>query len=670
MSASIETKIKATHTSEDNNSVVHDGPQRKYFEVNSYFKERLGRLNIYDAIISILICLIFPYYMITFKKDVFTTEFDLQERKLIDLRDSYIKHQFYLSFNGSYALHLLTAVSVDHLRYLSLALASGTLFNVYLTLRTTGVDYIFSLIPVVSISYLPLFQELSGKVSIDIGYLYFLTLTIYFWNSLRIQNVDSLGKITRQSFLLSIFIGILVSTKFIGFITWFWIMLVSIIQFWNTISDITLTTGRIIKITMAKFAFLFTLPIIIFAGFQYQQLINWTTDSPEYSQYMSSYFKTYLRGQEQVPTIVNYGSTIRLRHLNSLGGYLTSYNETYPSGSKEQLITVSDIEDSEWNLWILEPSDRSDVNEDIDESHHVVLRHKMTNKLLRSSTAKPPISEQEYDKEVSCTGDANYTGQKDEYWRFETTRLHEPLRNNLKIQLRNMGQNCQLVSHDIKLTATWGHNDQEVLCLEPATQQFSTWEIIVVETSPLKTLTQTFETFGVDRASLSFMDKETWKLIFELLHRQFRYDYFVENKTSDLPDDKFSQWPFKISNDPWLMHCWNSSIIAVVTYLIWVSVQLITINPWAIPSATDEAPNLRSLLFNEVALEFVLGWLLHFVIFSKSKNEKLDVISYFPSYIFGEILSGCIVCQLYKWKQITVTFWVVYLSFITYKARK
>lgn len=670
MFSSTEVTAKTTTASEDDNAVVHDGPQRKYFEVNSYFKEGIGRLNIYDAMISVLICLIFPYYMITFKEHFFATDFDLQERKLINLRDSYIKHQFYLSFTGSYALHLLTTVSVDHLRYLSLALASGTLFNVYLTFRATGVDYIYSLIPVLSITYLPLFQELSCKVSTDIGYLYFLTLTIYFWNSLRIQNVNSLGKITRQSFLLSIFIGILISTKFIGFITWFWIMLVSIVQVWNIISDIRLTTVRIFKITMAKFAFLFTLPIIIFAGFQYQQLMNWTIDSPEYSQYMSSYFKTYLRGQEQVPTTVNYGSIIRLRHLNSLGGYLTSYNETYPSGSKEQLITVSDIEDTNWNLWVLEPSDRSDVNSDIDESHHVVLRHKMTNKLLRSSTAKPPISEQEYDKEVSCTGDANYTGQKDEYWRFETTKLHEPLRNNLKIQLRNMGQNCQLVSHDIKLTAAWGHNDQEVLCLEPATQQFSSWEIIVVEPSPLKGLTQTFETFGVDRSTLSFMNKDTWKLIFELLRKQFRYDYFIENDASELQDNKFSQWPFKISNDPWLVHCWNSSIVAIVIYLIWTLVQLIKINPWVAPSTAIRVPNLRSLLFNEVALECALGWLLHYTIFSKSKKESLKVVSYFPSYIFGEILFGCMIYQLYKWRQITVTFWVVYLSFITYKARK
>ncbi|KAG0670615.1 hypothetical protein C6P45_001991 [Maudiozyma exigua] len=670
MSSPIETKAKTVSAPEDDNTVVHDGAQRKYFEVNSYFKKRIGRLNVYDAMIAVFVGLIFPFYMIAFKKDFFSGDFDMQERKLLDLRSRYIKHEFYLSFTGSYALHLLAAVSVDHLRYFSLALASGALFNVYLTLRTAGTDYIFSLIPVVSIAYLPLFQELSGKISIDIAYLYFLTLTIYFWNSLRIQNVNSLGKITRQSFLLSIFIGILVSTKFIGFITWFWVMLVSIIQFWNIISDVTLTTGRIVKITIAKFAFLFTLPIIIFAGLQYQQLINWAIDSPEYSQYMSSYFKTYLRGQEQVPTTVNYGSTIRLRHLNSLGGYLTSYNETYPRGSKEQLVTVSDIEDTEWNLWILEPSDRSDVNENIDESHHIVLRHKMTNKLLRSSAAKPPISEQEYDKEVSCTGDANYTGQRDEYWRFETTKLHEPLRNNLKIQLRDMGQNCQLVSHDIKLTAEWGHNDQEVLCLEPATQKFSTWEIIVIESSPLKIETQTFETFGVGRSTLSFFDKETWKLILEVLHKQFRYDYFIENSSSELQGNKFSQWPFMISDDPWLVHCWNSSVVAIFAYLMWISIQLIKINPWVVSGTATTVPNLRCVLFDEVALEYVVGWLLHYMIFSKSKNEALDIVSYLPSYIFGALLFGCITYQLYKWKHMTVTFWVAYLSFITYKIHK
>lgn len=664
--SSIEEKNTKGST-EGTNNIIQNASQRAYKNANSYFENNIGVFNIYDVFVCILIITVFPYYILNVSDISFVRDTNPHEAKLLDLIDHYKNNKFILSFTGPYALYILSVLSTYNLRYVSLVFTTGTLLNIYLSLRRSNINILFSIIPIVSIGYIAPFQELSSEISIDVIFIYLLTQVIYFWNTLRIQNVYATLKIARQSFILSILVGLLMSTKFIGLMTWLWIMAMSVIQFWNLISDITLPSGRIFKIVLAKFFFLFTIPFLVFSVMEYEQIRSWETDSPEYSQYMSSIFQTYLRGVEQVPTTVNYGAVIRIRHLNSLGGYLTSHNETYPGGSREQLVTVSDIEDTEWNKWILEPSDNFDLNNNIDESHHVVLRHKMTSKLLRVSSAKPPISEQEYDKEVSCTGNAEYVGDRDEYWRLETTKLHEPLRNNIKIQLRNVGQNCQLVRHDIRLTAKWGKNEQEVLCLEPATQQFSTWEVIVVEQSPLKNDTK-LEPFGIDKSMLSFTGKEAWKLILEVLQRQFRYDYFVQNYK--LEGMKIAQWPFILNNDPFAMHCWFSSIVAIVVYVGWVAIQCIRINPWDNDDDNDKLASLSTLIFNETAFECFLGWLFHFIIFSKAKHDNLDIVSYLPSYILGEILFAYVVYSLYSWKHATLTVWVVYVSILMYRARR
>ncbi|SMN20847.1 similar to Saccharomyces cerevisiae YDR307W Putative protein of unknown function [Maudiozyma saulgeensis] len=663
--SSIEEK-NTKSSIKDANKVIDGNPPHAYKKANSFFENKLGTLSVYDIIISTLIITIFPYYLLNMSDLSFTRDVNTQEAKLLDLINHYKKNEFILSFTGPYTCYILSHLFAYNLRYVSLVFGTGILLNIYLILRRSNIDLVFSTIPIITIGHLPLFQELSSEISVDPIFIYFLTLVIFFWNTLRIQNIYATFKIARLSFVLSILIGLLMSTKFIGFMTWLWIMIISVLQFWNLISDVTLSTGRIIKVTMAKFSFLFTIPLIVFNVMEYEQLRSWKIDSPEYSQYMSSVFQTYLRGVEQVPTTVNYGAVIRIRHLNSLGGYLTSHNETYPGGSRDQLITVSDIEDTEWNKWILEPSERSDINEDINESHHVVLRHKVTGKLLRVSSAKPPISEQEYDKEVSCTGDSEYAGNRDEYWRLETTKLHEPLRNNLKIQLRNIGQNCQLLSHDIRLTSEWGKNEQEVLCVEPATQQFSTWEVIVVEQSPLKKDTK-FESFGIDKSTLSIADKDSWKLIIEVLRRQFRYDYFVKNYK--LKDMKITQWPFILNDNPFIIHCWFSSIVAIAVYIGWVSIQCIKINPWDDDSENNKLSTPSTLIFNETTFECFIGWLLHYIIFSKAKHDNLGLVAYLPSYIFGEILFGYLIYSLYNWKHVTLTVWVVYLSILVYRVR-
>ena len=637
--------------------------ERLYHDANELSEKKIGKLNITDVAAVLMIAVAFPWYIFNYSRDVLQSTFNEHEAELIDLVAAHKAGKFYLNFSGAFAIKLLSSLSAYNLRYTSVAFCTGVLFNVYLILRRCGISQVFCAISSLSIGVLPLFQTLSCTVSTDPLFLYLFTLSIYIWNTLRIQNIKCYRTMALQSMALAVVLGLLASTKFLGIVTWVWIMCLCVPQIWNLIADVTLSTYEIASIVTAKFFFIISVPLAIFGIVQYNQLNNWTIDSPEYSQYMSSYFKTYLRGREGIPTAIFYGSIVRIRHLNSLGGYLTSYNMTYPGGSNEQIVAVSDVEDTEWNHWVLEPSAEKDLLRPLTETHHVLLRHKLTHKLLRASSAKPPISEQEYDKEVACTGDINYKGDRDEHWRLETTKLHEPLQTHIKIQLRNIGQSCHALSHDMKLPSHWDLDAQELVCLDPATKKYSTWEINVIKPGSIGN--PTYVDYGVDREMVGFFTFDAWKLMFEVLCRQFRYDYLVENFSKT--GGKITMWPFSLEGDALVMHSWMSSVVAVMCWVLWMVILCIRANPWS----DEKAPlsSVSSQLFYDVSLEYVLGWFLHYYIFSQCKHENLDVVQYLPSYILGELLFALIVSAIYNWRKSSLTVWVVYLSFILYKVR-
>ena len=71
--------------------------------------------------------------------------------------------------------------------------------------------------------------------------------------------------------------------------------------------------------------------------------------------FMSSEFQATLnsKAMQDVPVDVMLGSRVSIRHHNTHGGYLHSHNSMYPTGSKQQQITLYPHKD-ENNVWLLE----------------------------------------------------------------------------------------------------------------------------------------------------------------------------------------------------------------------------------------------------------------------------------------------------------------------------
>jgi dolichyl-phosphate-mannose-protein mannosyltransferase len=150
---------------------------------------------------------------------------------------------------------------------------------------------------------------------------------------------------------------------------------------------------------------------------------------------------------------VAFGSQVTLKHwntqvlpsqqhkLNLQGGYLHSHTHVYPGGSEQQQITLYPHKDDN-NNWLL--SNQTDpeipVNASgrfqlprgslyleplfVENSAVIRLEHILTEKRLHSHDVRPPVSEVEWQNEVSGYGFPGFEGDANDFFRVEIVKEH------------------------------------------------------------------------------------------------------------------------------------------------------------------------------------------------------------------------------------------------------
>ena len=216
--------------------------------------------------------------------------------------------------------------------------------------------------------------------------------------------------------------------------------------------------------------------------------------------FMSSEFQATLnsKSMQDVPVDVMLGSRVSIRHHNTHGGYLHSHNHMYPGGSKQQQITLYPHKD-ENNVWLLENQTQPlDPNgEEIkglqawdQEPKHlengavVRLYHLTTHRRLHSHDVRPPVSEADWQNEVSAYGYEGFEGDANDLFRVEIiksmsdgAKAKEVVRTiETKFKLVHIMTGCSLFSHKVKLP-DWGFDQQEVTCAKQGTLPNSIWYV-------------------------------------------------------------------------------------------------------------------------------------------------------------------------------------------------
>ncbi|KFY36447.1 hypothetical protein V495_07875 [Pseudogymnoascus sp. VKM F-4514 (FW-929)] len=297
-------------------------------------------------------------------------------------------------------------------------------------------------------------------------------------------------------------LGATASVKWVGLFTIAWVGSLTIVQLWVVLGDYKNVTPRLLfKHVLARVFCLIIIPVTFYMA---MFAIHFTIlqNPGEGDGFMSSEFQATLnsKAMKDVPVDVALGSRVSIRHHNTQGGYLHSHNLMYPGGSKQQQITLYPHKD-ENNIWLLENTTQPlDVNNEaingsyawdtisppafLKNGDTIKLFHIPTNRRLHSHDVRPPVTEADWQNEVSAYGYEGFEGDANDFFRVEIVKgksegelAKERVRTiQTKFRLIHVMTGCALFSHKVKLP-DWASEQQEVTCAKQGTLPNSIWYI-------------------------------------------------------------------------------------------------------------------------------------------------------------------------------------------------
>ncbi|KAL3956981.1 protein mannosyltransferase 1 [Purpureocillium lilacinum] len=459
-------------------------------------------------------------------------------------------------------------------------------------------------------------------------------------------------------------LGITASIKWVGLFTIAWVGALTLVQLWVLLGDNKNVTLRIwAKHFMARVFCLIVIPITFYMAMfaiHFVCLVN----PGDGDGFMSSEFQATLnsKGMKDVAADVVLGSRVSIRHVNTQGGYLHSHPLMYPTGSKQQQITLYPHKDDN-NVWLLEnqtqplgidgqPINGTDAWDKLPAPEYIkdgaVLRlyHQPTHRRLHSHDVRPPITEADWQNEVSAYGFEGFEGDANDYFRVEIVKkksdgaiAKERLRTiETKFRLVHVMTGCVLFSHKVKLP-DWASEQQEVTCARGGSMPNSLWYIEYNE-HPL---------LGEDTEKVNYRNPGFFGKFWELQQVMWRTNAGLTE--SHAWDSRPESWPIlRRGINFWGKH--NTQIYLIGNPIIWWATSL-TIVVWvlfkgiAVLRWQRSCNDYSSTTFKRFDYEigtYVLGWALHYFPFYLMQRQ-LFLHHYFPALYFAVIA----LCQMFDY---------------------
>lgn len=439
-------------------------------------------------------------------------------------------------------------------------------------------------------------------------------------------------------------------------------------QLWVLLGDAETTNAeRWFKHFAARAFALIVIPVGFYMamfGVHFLCLVN----PGEGDGFMSSEFQATLnnKGMQDVAADVAFGSRVSIRHHNTQGGYLHSHNAMYETGSKQQQITLYPHKD-ENNIWLLENQTQPEIPPTIEGENATViagprawddidptlikngdivrLYHLMTHRRLHSHDVKPPVTEADWQFEVSAYGYEGFEGDANDYFRIEIipsmsegSRAKEIVRTiQTKFKLVHIMTGCVLFSHKVKLP-DWGFEQQEVTCAKGGTLPNSVWYIESNEHPQLND----DEVEKVNYRKLGFFGK-FWEL------QKVMWTTNAGLVESHAWDSRPPSWPVlrrginfwgKDNRQIYLIGnplIWWASTAAIALY---IAAKGLAVLRWQ--RSCNDYSYIPFKRFDYEVGSMILGWALHYFPFFLMARQ-LFLHHYFPALYFAIIA----LCQVY-----------------------
>ncbi|KAG6861432.1 hypothetical protein C0995_000272 [Termitomyces sp. Mi166 len=587
----------------------------------------------------------------------------------------YIKTQYFVDVHPPLAKLLITLAAFvfgydgqfdfkeigkiyEHVPYVGMRMVPATLGVAtvplaYLTLRALDCRATTALLVSLFITFENGLITQSRLILLDSPLIFFTALTTFLWTGFC--NEDKHKPFTSSWWtwltLTGFSLGAVVSCKWVGLFTIATIGVSTVLQLWNLLGDLRVPPRLFVRHFMARAIFLIAIPIVFYMTmFQIHFLI--LENSGDGDGFMSSEFQHTLGGRRMVDTYadVGVGSLVTIRHLNTQGGYLHSHAHTYPGGSKQQQVTLYPHRDgnNEWRIFnASEHSGTFDWSSEplsyITHGTRIKLKHVATEKHLHSHDHRPPVSDVDFQNEVSAYGLPGFAGDANDDWYVEiehgdrrdseSTKRLRTLRTVFR--LRHTLTGCYLFSHKVKLP-DWGFEQQEVTCNKNAVKANSLWYI---ETAQHPVLPP-------DAPKVNYKLPGFFGKFFELQQVMWTTNAGLTDRHTY--DSRPDAWPRLLRGiNFWVKDhrqiylignpvVWWLSTAAVVAYA--------TVRGFLILRAQRgyrDFDNTKVVKYDSLCGFLFIGWFLHYFPFF-IMSRQLFLHHYFPALYFAILLSGAV----------------------------
>ncbi|ODV95303.1 hypothetical protein PACTADRAFT_3006 [Pachysolen tannophilus NRRL Y-2460] len=494
----------------------------------------------------------------------------------------------------------------------------------------------------------------SRLILLDSPLIFFITLSIFSFKMFQIS-VPFSKNWFRYLTILGFALGLTISSKWVGFFTYAYILLLVLKQLWFIIGDLSISNKILVKHISSRIYFLVITPLVFYLGFfsiHFMLLTKVSGDSSLMSPAFQNGFENSIVHDYYADVI--HGSTITIKHVGT-GGYLHSHSAVYP-GSGQQQVTAYSFQDVN-NDWVIERVNKSIIPSKILQKHDVVkdrakvkLFHVKEQKYLRVNDARPPVSDQEYNNEVTLFGDANYTAaDQNEVYEIkiikDRSKLNDDAQKRLKavdtvFQIYHKGTGCTLISHNVKLP-DWGFNQNEVICIEKPTLENTLW-YIEGNTNPLFD-EDPVKFKKIDFKNLNFLEKfvEVHKIMWRV-NKSLTQKHNFESKPESWPflSRGVSYWTEDHRNIYFLGNYviyWLTSTFLIAYVIFKVSTALNVLRPSYFVNLSKITVVPATVLYDSNCLEYLIGWFFHYYP-SFLMKRQMFLHHYLPSLYFSILL--------------------------------
>ena len=120
----------------------------------------------------------------------------------------------------------------------------------------------------------------------------------------------------------------------------------------------------------------------------------------------------------------------------------------------------------------------------------------------------------------------------------------------------------------------------------------------------------------------------------EYIFKQYKYNYYIKyGKNKVTFEDAFAveKWPITLDTDSpvWFNFAWYGSLLSMIIFMCVQCKRMISWNPW---TTAEPSFSIKWEVYNEFGWECIVGWFLHFYIFTMSPHFNLGKKTVLPKF--------------------------------------